>query len=180
VPTQVELSALLQSIFGDRRRVNIHDILGMASLLDQGYIHEHECPVLSLLSPKVDIDKRIVQVNCEGLNVINILLSPQEVDKLEVSVELINSMKCDTTTPKKIDFLFNSLQLKTSTSPSTDPLKLVGTIGSNSRFLKDILKDSWSAVSYSCNLPMMWLMQPMGFCLRKKKAMVEKCMCTFT
>lgn len=170
--TESELNDCLFALFGKDQdspnKVSVGDIFGMAIFLDYAYYHDNDYPIINLLSPVIDLDNLTVEVDSEGINIMNILLNPQKIEIAEVDMQLTNKGGWTITSGEKIDFLLNSLQFKSSENPSAESLPIIGNIGSIRSQLKKILVDKWSAVSYTCNLPVMWLSQPLGYCLKRK------------
>lgn len=138
-------------------------MFGMCTFLEKSYLHEFDNPLLYLLGFHVKDALRKVHVNCEGVNVMLILLCPQEVEPFEV---VKKKAKKDTNS-KKTPFIYKQLNYKTM-SKDDDRNILVLSDSTLGNVTSDFASKNWIAISHKCSLPWMYLTHPCGFYLEKE------------
>lgn len=163
IPDYQTLKNVFNKLFGTDN-IKLSQIFGMCLFLEKSYLHEFNNPIMYLLEFYVNEDSKKVYVGCEGINVMLILLCPQEIDPLNpVARKSVNS-----TTQRRTTFVYRQLNYKTM-SDDTDRIGLELSDSTLGNVTSDYASKHWIAISNKCSLPWMYLTQPCGFYLEKEK-----------
>jgi hypothetical protein len=155
---------MVMKLFG-KTNPTVGDVVDIAFFLEKAYLHENEHPLIQLLEFEFQDDKKPVLASSEGLNIMYILLNPQQIPPLEGSESDETSSTNEDDEMVVEQFLWNTVPLKMTRDPATIRLTTEGNIGSFPK-LKETLKTNWISLNHFCNLPLMNFSQPLGFILR--------------
>jgi hypothetical protein len=145
---------------------DLASLYSLARFLEMAYLHENKYPILNLLDMK-ETQHNVFTANSEGLNIMWILLVPQQIKKEDARTVVPTPAVDNNSYVTKHQFSYGNLQLKFSRNPVKEfPLK--GHVSDECEDgLKEKVRDDWIAFHHSCNLPFMNLSQPLGFSLQK-------------
>jgi hypothetical protein len=156
-----EIETISSQVFGSNEP-SLETVLGIADLVESAYLHEYTSPIIQLFMfiPQHDF----INASAEGLNVLNILLRPQEI-------EGSNSPNFSDKEPESENVEFQlsvsigNLKIWTSDDPSKLKFALVG----NLKTLKNesTISNSYAMMNDFIVLPMMYFCQPLGFLLEE-------------
>jgi hypothetical protein len=158
-----EMEPILTQIFG-KANPTLIEIYCFAIFLEEAYLHENDHPLINLLNLQFDHVSEKASVDLEGINVMHILVNPQEVN-VSKQAQPESSESKDARSQIRCGFSYSEFRVQTTSDPLRDDFAPSGSFKNMN--VKEVLEEKWISVCHTCNLPYMNLTQPLGFCLKR-------------